>query len=593
MLLHSAIRNETHRRGAGRLMLFALPFAAIGVGALLWSGWTLLEWREIAGWTPVPAEILEADLAEHTDSEGDTTYEATATYRYEYAGTPYEGTRVAVDTGSDNIGRFQQELYRELRAAHENGAPVTAYVNPDEPYRAVLNRELRPALFIFKGVFAIVFGTFGFGLLFGARYAGKQMAAEEKLRARFPDEPWRWKPEWKNGRIASSTRGGTYAAIVFAALWNLISLPTALILPEEIAAGGSEAAVALLFPLIGIGLAAWAIRAWLRLRRFKVATFVLARLPVPLGGRLKGTIRVDAEVPVTEDFRLELECIATETRTTSKGRTTEEKVLWRKQWRVPRHQCQIGEFTTIPVDTTMPIRQPPTTMEEGDERFAWRLEVVGACPGPDFWSRFELPVFDTGEAAEAVTETPMAAAPAAAAPAPMAAPLDERPTNHELAALGIDYQRTSQGAEAWTFRRGQNKTVAAALTVFAGIWGIAGMVLFFTDAPILIPIVFTVLDALIVWYALSMWLTEYRVTLDRGLLTLTRGGFMTRKPIEIPRQWIKQVRAKPGIQAGNKLFYDLEVETADGKHTAASSLADYDVASWLARHWTTGGARAG
>ena len=208
MLLNSAIRNETHRRGAGWLMLFALPFAAVGVGALFWSGWTLLEWREIAGWAPVPAEIVAADLEEHTDSEGDTTYEATATYRYEYAGTPYEGTRVAVDTGSDNIGRFQQELYRELRAAHDNDTPVTAYVNPEEPYRAVLNRELRPGLFIFKGVFAIVFGTVGFGLLFGARYAGKQMAAEEKLRARFPDEPWRWKPEWKNGRIAGSTARG-------------------------------------------------------------------------------------------------------------------------------------------------------------------------------------------------------------------------------------------------------------------------------------------------------------------------------------------------------------------------------------------------
>ena len=52
------------------------------------------------------------------------------------------------------------------------------------------------------------------------------------------------------------------------------------------------------------------------------------------------------------------------------------------------------------------------------------------------------------------------------------------------------------------------------------------------------------------------------------------------------------MRAKRGMQAGNKLYYDLEVETADGKHTAASSLADYDVASWLAQHWATGGARA-
>jgi hypothetical protein len=82
------------------------------------------------------------------------------------------------------------------------------------------------------------------------------------------------------------------------------------------------------------------------------------------------------------------------------------------------------------------------------------------------------------------------------------------------------------------------------------------------------------------------------VTLERGVLTLARRGFIARKPIEIPQQWIRGVRAKRGMQAANKLFYDLEVETTDGKHTAASSLADYDVASWLAQHWMTGGARA-
>ncbi len=89
-------------------MLFALPFAAVGVGALFWSGWTLLEWREIAGWAPVPAEIIEADLEEHTDSEGDTTYEATAIYRYEYAGTPVRG--------HTRCGRHGQRQHRSFSA---------------------------------------------------------------------------------------------------------------------------------------------------------------------------------------------------------------------------------------------------------------------------------------------------------------------------------------------------------------------------------------------------------------------------------------------------------------------------------------------
>lgn len=583
MLSIPSIRSDTNRFGAGCLMLFALPFAAVGVGALVWSGWTLLEWREAAGWAPVPSEIAAVELEQHTDSEGDTTYETTATYRYEYEGTSYTGTRVAIDTGADNIGGFQHRLYNDLRAAREKRAPVTAYVDPGDPTKAVLNRELRPGLFALKGIFAIVFGGVGFGLLFGARYAAKNMAAEEKLRGRFPDEPWRWKPEWANGRIAGSARTAAYIAIVFAVLWNLISLPAALLVPGEIGDGNNAAAVALLFPLIGVGLAAWAIRGWLQLKRFKIPTFVLQRLPVALGGRLKGTIRVDAEVPVTADFELELECVETVTRGSGKNRRTEEKLLWQKQWRVPRHQCQIGSFTTIPVDVAVPTEQPATTMEDGDGKVTWRLEVAGQCPGPDFWSRFELPVFDTGATSEAA-ETP------GAAPSPATA-LAERPTSRALAAIGIDYERTPQGAEAWTFRRGQHKGVALAISAFAGIWSLGSVALFASDAPVFIAIVFTLFDAVFVWWALNLWLTEYRVTLDRGVLTLARRGFMARKPIEVPQQWIRAVRAKRGMQAGNKLYYDVEIETADGKHTAASSLADYDVASWFARHWAAGGAR--
>jgi hypothetical protein len=48
---------------------------------------------------------------------------------------------------------------------------------------------------------------------------------------------------------------------------------------------------------------------------------------------------------------------------------------------------------------------------------------------------------------------------------------------------------------------------------------------------------------------------------------------------------LKRVRASRGMQAGNKLYYDLRVDSPDGTHTAASSIGDYQVASWLANYW--------
>ena len=401
-------------------------------------------------------------------------------------------------------------------------------------------------------------------------------------RERFPNEPWRWRAEWANGRIAGSARTTAYFAIGFAVLWNLISLPALLFVPGEIASGNTVAAVALLFPLVGLGLAAWAIRAWLQLKRFKIPTLTLSQLPVSLGGRLRGSIRVEAEVPVAADFRLELTCSESRTRGSGKNRKTTEHLQWQKEWRVPRHQCQISStFTSIPVEVAVPADQLPTTMgDEREDKITWRLEVTGECPGPDFWSRFDLPVFDTGEARAPESD---------AAPAPLTL---ERPDSRALDALGIAYEQRANGAEAWTFRRGHHKNLAAAISLFAAIWTIASVVLFMTDAPLVIPIVFSLFDALFLWWALSLWFTEYHVTLDRGLLTIARRGFMARAPVEIPVQWIRGVKAKRGMQAGNKLYYDLEVETNDGKHTAASSLADYDVASWLARHWHSGGTRA-
>ena len=94
---------------------------------------------------------------------------------------------------------------------------------------------------------------------------------------------------------------------------------------------------------------------------------------------------------------------------------------------------------------------------------------------------------------------------------------------------------------------------------------------------------------LLLWWALSLWFTEYRVTVDEGLLTITRRGLIARAPIEIPRAWVHGIRVRRGMQAGNKLYYDLRVETGEGTHTAASSIADYAVATWLASHWMTGG----
>src|SRR6185503_1887303 len=295
---------------------------------------------------------------------------------------------------------------------------------------------------------------------------------------------------------------------------------------------------------------------------------------VALGGRLNGSIRVDAEVPITTDFKLELTCTETRVSGSGKNRERSERMLWQKDWRVPRHQCQIGStLTSIPVDVAVPVDQPAATVGDDTPQIEWRLDVTGECPGPDFWSRFELPVFAVGERLPA----------GQLAASTQAAPTDvPRPDPATLAALGIHYERLPQGGEAWTFRRARNKGVAVGVSVFAFICLAGAAALFMSDAPLFLTVLVTLFDAIFIGWALSLWLTEQRVTLERGLLTLTRSGLVARAPVEIPAQWLRAVSAKRSMQAGNKLYYDLRVETNNGAHTAASSLPSYDVANWLA-----------
>ena len=567
--------RTTSRLGAGVLSVMALAFGGGGLVALYWAASTVLTWQRMANWEAVPAQLIALNLEEHRGDDS-TTYKAVATFRYRYAGRDYESSRVAISSGSDNIGDFQHRLYDELRSAQTAGKPVTAYVDPANPAEATLNRELRGLLLVFQLAFGVLFGGVGFGLLFAARYGTRRIAEEQALRARFPNEPWRWRPEWATNRIRGSNRARAYMTLGFAVIWNLISTPAVLLVPRDGHAGLLVSVVVMLFPLVGIGLAVWAVRAWWQWQRFRVVTFDLTQMPVALGGRVRGAIRVGTAVPVDREFRLELCC--SERRTTGRDNESSERLLWQTQVGVPRSRCEISSgFTQIPVDVAVPAEQPATTTGDESTAIRWYLDVTGECPGPDFWSRFELPVFDVG------------ATRAALEPAAPTADASERPDRRRLATLGIDYSTLPGGGERWIFKRARNLGAAVGLTLLTGVWTAISAGLFTVDAPVVIPVAFAAFDVVLLWWVSSMWLTEYRVTLERGALTLTKRRFLNSAPVEIPLHWIRSASTKRGMQAGNKLYYDVRIETVEGAYTAASEIDDYNVASWLAGYWRTGG----
>src|SRR6185503_9976932 len=99
-------------------------------------------------------------------------------------------------------------------------------------------------------------------------------------------------------RIAGNTRANVKGVWFFALLWNVVSAPVLVYIPPELARQPA-AALGFLFPIVGVGLMAWALVTTARARRFGAtwldttpgparpgATWraaVMARLPQPDG----------------------------------------------------------------------------------------------------------------------------------------------------------------------------------------------------------------------------------------------------------------------------------------------------------------------
>lgn len=112
------------------LILFGLPFAGVGIGVLVLSVIpTLYDWSRMRSWVQVDARLLEARLESHTGDDS-TTYNARAVYTYSLAGQSYRNDRVAINSGSDNIGDFQQQLGRRLEAVYAREQLLPVWVNP-------------------------------------------------------------------------------------------------------------------------------------------------------------------------------------------------------------------------------------------------------------------------------------------------------------------------------------------------------------------------------------------------------------------------------------------------------------------------------
>jgi hypothetical protein len=427
----------------------------------------------------------------------------------------------------------------------------------------------------FLGIGALAFGGVGFGGLVGMRVGYQRMKETESLQAAHPEEPWLWRRDWASGRIEDSTRDTLLAAWIFAALWNVVSLPAAYVGVRNALYGGNRAAlVALLFPLAGMWLLARAVQATIRKQKYGVSRLELSTRPGVVGHALAGTVRAPVGLEPPEGFQVSLTCIRRRTSGSGKGRSSSDSILWQEERRTPGKQSRdyAGMNTSIPIAFRLPTDVEPCDATNVDDRVLWRLQVSAGVPGVDYESVFEVPVFRTSASAELPSSDETSSAGGLPAPAAYQRPADSP----------ISVTTNRRGTEI-LFPAARNPGAAMSLTAFMAIWFGALGVQLYVKAPIIFPIVTGLFGILIVFGVLDLWLRVSRVTVDGAGIVVASGYLEPGNERRLSAAEISDVVTSIGMQAGNTVYYDVVIRCKNGKKTTAGrSVRDKREAEWLA-----------
>lgn len=534
------------------LALFGLPFALAGLGVLLFlAAPMVLDWHRMQSWEPVPAQVLAANLvSSRSDNNSSTTWRATARYRYSYGGNDYEGDRVAILGGGDNIGDFQQALGNRLQQARDRGEPITVYVNPEAPQQAVVSRDLRGGQLALLTVFGLVFAAVGIGLILSVLFARDGATGVVD-----PAAPWESRREWNSPGIRSSATAGVVAAWFFALVWCAISgVASSFALDEFLARGNKAALVVLLFDAVGAWLLVWAVRQTLAARRFGDLVLQLDPHPGSIGGDVAGMIDLPLPYDAARAVTMTLACQHVYVRRSGKNSETQRDA----QWSDTRHF--LGEPTAngttrvyfrFPVPAGLPVSSAPSA-----DYYCWNLDLECRVPGVDLSRAFEVPVFATATTTRIGNRV--------------------RESQVELLAHLERLMNAEQipGGVAMDYHAGRAWKGGAMLALFGAIFALVPVLMYRyggTSWPMLVLFggVFGLVGLGCIGGGLWMAGNRLQVEIDAAGARLKRDLFGVRvADRNLPRASIEGIVARRGgsMSAGNRVtvFYVLALKTTDG-----------------------------
>ena len=540
--------------GSGCLTIFGSVFLIAGLAVGFFALKNLTASLQAKSWQPVQAMILSANLKVNRGDDS-TTYKATGKFSYQYQGSSYTSEKLFFGGGSDNIGSFHQDLVREMNNSQARNQTMQAWVNPKRPSEAVLIRDVRWGMFGFM-IFPLLFGGVGGGIIYWGRHAKKVNSKELEYQELYPQQPWMWKEEWHDNVIKSSNKTLLWMSVIFATIWCLISAPILFIIPNEILDKKNYLAlIALLFPLIGIGLVSWAIRNYFQWKKFGASELQLSEMPAYLGRTIRGNLHIPAELTQQDECKVVVECVHKYTSGSGDNRSTRENILWQDQQRIKVNAASFDGHT-VPVEFKLPNDKPISDWSNSSSEHFWRVRAEAQLPGVDYAASFIIPVFAIDQSdlseEERYEENFFAELEDA----------DTTTDNGEWQHLNLAHEQTVQGSQ-YTFGRARLKTMAFMLTFMCLIFGGVGAAMFIVkNGSLIIGIVFSLFGFFMAWGALHQWLNKSEFTVSYNKLNLRSGWFMT-KSKTFQTQDIKRIYKNSSMSSGNVKYYGIYLDTIE------------------------------
>jgi hypothetical protein len=423
------------------------------------------------------------------------------------------------------------------------------------------------AMTAYAGMFAVVFGGVGFGLLYALRRGAQLARALDRLRAANPDRSWFWREYWAAGRIPASIGNSAIVLCGGAVLCFAVSAPVTYAIPRELARNNNAILFLLLFPLTGLLLLRQAVRAAARWRVVRGSAFEMDSVPGQIGGTLTGKITLPAELRPTGNFTLSLRCVNRVTSATGDSSSTWEHVLWNDE------QTASSDGANVPVAFYIAPETPASDYSNSNHEIIWRLSAAAPTAAGKFDAQFEVPVFKVAQTAEQLRQ----------AEAVRAAEHRQVESYVHPDASRITMRQTPGGATEVYFPSLRSPGAALGTAAFTAIWSAIFWLMHTMHVPLIFIIGWGFFEGILVLILLSMF-TTVRVRIGDGAVTIQKallGLVYSRR--RIAASDVSGVPAVAGMTVDNNVYSQLRLSYGGHrKYDFADGIRDKREADWLA-----------